>query len=70
MADPLYLELKSTSNGVHTLAVHNLSDKQIEVAYNTKMCPPDDAKTFQGLSDIATISIPANGYKTVLYLCQ
>lgn len=61
VADPLYLELQSSSNGVHTLAVHNYSSKHIDVAYNTKMCSPSDAQDWQGLSDVESITIPAKG---------
>lgn len=65
IADALYLELNSTQNSVHSVSVYNYSDDTINVAYNTKMCFPDHAKTFQNISDIDFISIPAKEYKTV-----
>lgn len=65
VADALYLKLNSTTNGVHSVSVYNYSDKPINVAYNTKMCAPADAKIFQNLSDIDSVKIPAKGSKTV-----
>ena len=65
VADALYLKLNSTTNGVHSVSVYNYSDKPINVAYNTKMCSPADAKIFQNLSDIDSVKIPAKGSKTV-----
>lgn len=65
VADALYLKLNSTTNGIHSVTAYNYSNHELEVAYNTKMCMPEHAKTFQEISDIAFISVPANGYKTV-----
>lgn len=65
IADPLYLELEDTTNGVHTLKVQNYSDEDIIVVYNTKMCSPSDATLWTGLKDLSFIEIPAKGTKEV-----
>lgn len=69
IADPLYIELESTNNGVHTLLVHNLSDEKFYVAYNTKMCLAEDAKTWVGLKDISSFSIEPHNY-TRIYISE
>lgn len=65
VADALYLKLNSTSNGAHSVTAYNYSEQELRVAYNTKMCMPEDAQIFQGISDISFISIPANGSRTI-----
>lgn len=65
VADALYLKLNSTTNGIHSVSVYNYSNETMNVAYNTKMCAPADAKLFQNLLDIDFIEIPSKGNKTV-----
>ena len=65
VADALYLKLNSTENGVHSVSVYNYSNDTMNIAYNTKMCAPEDARLFQNLLDIDFIEIPAKGNKTV-----
>ncbi len=65
VADALYLKLNSTTNGIHSVSVYNYSNDTMNVAYNTKMCAPADAKVFQNLLDIDSFKIPAKGSKTV-----
>lgn len=65
VSDSLYLKLNSTTNGVHSITAYNYSNEDLNVAYNTKMCNPDDAKTFFGISDINFIKIPAKSSRTV-----
>lgn len=65
VADALYLKLNSTTNGIHSVSVYNYSNETMNVAYNTKMCAPADAKLFQNLLDIDFIKIPSKGNKTV-----
>ncbi len=65
MADPLYLQLVSSSDDAHRISVKNYSDKDITVVYNSKMCFESDALDWTGLSDLALVTIGAGKTVTV-----
>ena len=69
--EPNYLTFKPISKKgfiwyTWTVEIKNDSSFAVEVSYNAKLCFEDDAREFDGLADIVTVNVPANGTKTVV----
>lgn len=47
------------------IKISNPNSFAVEVSYNAKLCFEGDAKAFERLADIVTVTIPANSSKTV-----
>lgn len=47
------------------IKISNPNSFAVEVSYNAKLCFEGDAKAFESLADIVTVTIPANSSKTV-----
>ena len=62
---PLRLSVSGKTDGVWSINLRNPNNYSVTVAYNSKMCFGDDAKSFSGLSDVVWTTIGAKSSKKV-----
>ena len=61
----LQVSIVSKSGNTWYIKITNPTDASLNVSYNTKMCHKGDAENWTNLVDIANITIPSKGSRTV-----
>ena len=65
VSDCVDVRLLGKEDGDWKIRVYNTTDSAVTVEYNSKLCLKSDAKNWENLDDVETVTVKANGYATV-----